>query len=158
MIIIIKEAGKCKFYWQTELCEIIITLSNQDFAGLDKFRLKISLGRIREMRVKLNKTKNNRNKSCVNDFLGSPFSPVMQTWLLAAVLGKVHHWHWKKEILWKVSFGGSTEKISCLQETLSLLNQCIDEENQGRLQNDKELEILGKDFKKNRWKKISLLL
>ena len=30
------------------------------------------------------------------------------------------------------------EKISCLQETVSFLNQCIDEENQGELQNDKE--------------------
>ena len=42
----------------------------------------------------------------------------------------------------------SSEKISCLQETVSLLNQCIGEENQGKLQNDKELKILGKDFKK----------
>ena len=40
---------------------------------------------------------------------------------------------------------------------LSLLNQCIDEENQGRLKNDKELKILGKDFKKQ-MKKISLSL
>ena len=38
--------------------------------------------------------------------------------------------------------------MSCLQETVSLLNQCIGEENQGLLQNDKELKILGKDFKK----------
>ena len=34
------------------------------------------------------------------------------------------------------------------QETVSLLNQCIGEENQGQLQNEKELKILGKDFKK----------
>ena len=42
----------------------------------------------------------------------------------------------------------SSEKISCLQETVSLLNQCIGEENQGRLQIEKELEVLEKDFKK----------
>ena len=41
-----------------------------------------------------------------------------------------------------------SEKISCLEETVSLLNQCIGKENQVRLQNEKELEILGKDFKK----------
>ena len=37
--------------------ETINTLSNQDFAGLDKFRLRTSLGRIKEMHVKTNKTK-----------------------------------------------------------------------------------------------------
>ena len=42
----------------------------------------------------------------------------------------------------------SSEKISCLQETVSLLNQCIGEENQGRLKIEKELEVLEKDFKK----------
>ena len=42
----------------------------------------------------------------------------------------------------------SSEKISCLQETVSLLNECIGEENKGRLQTEKELEVLGKDFKK----------
>ena len=41
----------------------------------------------------------------------------------------------------------SSEKISCLQETVSLLNQCIDEENEGQLQNHKDLKILGKEFK-----------
>ena len=40
---------------------------------------------------------------------------------------------------------------------LSLLSQCMGEENQGRLKNDKELKILGKDFKKQ-MEKISLLL
>ena len=40
-----------------------------------------------------------------------------------------------------------SEKISCLQ-TVSLLNQCIVKENQGRLKNDKELKMLAKDFKK----------
>ena len=32
----------------TELCEIVNTLSNQDFAGLDKFRLRASLEKIKE--------------------------------------------------------------------------------------------------------------
>ena len=41
-----------------------------------------------------------------------------------------------------------SEKMSCLQETVSLLNQWIGEENPGRLQIEKELEVLGKDFKK----------
>ena len=41
----------------TEYCKIINTLSNQDFAGLDKFRLRESLGKIKEMHVKMNKTK-----------------------------------------------------------------------------------------------------
>ena len=38
----------------------------------------------------------------------------------------------------------SSERISCLQEAKSSLNQCIGEENQGWLQNDKELKILEK--------------
>ena len=59
-----------------ELSEIINTLSNQDFAGMDKFILRTSLEKIKEMRVKMNKTKK-RNGSCLNDFLSSPFSPVM---------------------------------------------------------------------------------
>ena len=32
----------------TELCKIVNTLSNQDFAGLDKFRLRTSLEKIKE--------------------------------------------------------------------------------------------------------------
>ena len=51
----------------------------------------------------------------------------------------------------------SSEKISCLQETVSLLNQCIGEENQGWLQIEKELEVLGKDFKKQMKEKGVLL-
>ena len=50
------------------------------------------------------------------------------------------------------------EKIFCLQETVSLLNQCISKENQGRLQNEKELEILGKDFEKQMKENRSLTL
>ena len=40
----------------TELYEIINTLSNQGFAGMDKFRLRTSLGKIKEICVKMNKT------------------------------------------------------------------------------------------------------
>ena len=49
-----KSRGNTSF---TGLSEIINTLSNQDFAGLDKFRLRESLGKIKEMHVKMNKTK-----------------------------------------------------------------------------------------------------
>ena len=50
------------------------TLSNQDFAGLDKVRLRTSLG----MHVKMNKiNKSNRNENSMSDFHSSPFSPVM---------------------------------------------------------------------------------
>ena len=59
-----------------ELSEIKNTLSNQDFAGLDKFRL--GLEKIKEMRVKMNEIiKSNRNESSMSDFLSSPFSPAM---------------------------------------------------------------------------------
>ena len=57
------------------------------------------------------------------------------------MLGKVHYWHWIKEILWKVSFLQRHLKI--VWETVCLLNQCIGEENQGQLQNYKELKIVG---------------
>ena len=61
-----------------ELSEIINILSNQGFAGLDKFGLRTNLGKIKEMRVKINKTKkSNRNERRISDFLSSPFSPVM---------------------------------------------------------------------------------
>ena len=124
--------GKCKFYSQSELFEIIITLSNQDFAGLDKFRSKISLRKIREIHVKLNKTKNNRNESCMNDFLSSPFSPVMANLAAGSSSGESASLTLEKRDFFKSKFlRASTEKIACLQETLSLLNQCIGEENQG---------------------------
>ena len=42
----------------------------------------------------------------------------------------------------------SSEKISSLQESVSLLNMWIGKENQGRLETDKELRIIGKDLKK----------
>ena len=51
----------------------------------------------------------------------------------------------------------SSETNSCLQEPVSLLNQCIVDKNQGRLKNEEELKILGNNFK-NTQKKISVLL
>ena len=46
----------------TELSEIINTLSNLDFAGMDKFKLNTSPGEIKEMTIKMNKTnKSERN-------------------------------------------------------------------------------------------------
>ena len=57
------------------MSQIINTLSNQDFAGLDKFRLGESQGKISVQLLKINK--NNRNECSMSDFLSSPFSPAM---------------------------------------------------------------------------------
>ena len=76
-------------------------------------------------------------------------------------MGKVHHCTLtlvKRDSLESKLHRASSEKIFCLQETVSLLNQCIGEENQDRLQNDKELKILGKDFKKQMKEDKSLTL
>ena len=45
---------------------------------IDKFRLRtISLGKIKDMSVKMNKAKKSkRNGNCMSDLLSSPFSPV----------------------------------------------------------------------------------
>ena len=60
------------------MSEIINTLSNQDFAGLDKFWLRTSLGKISKMHVKMNKIdKSKINESSMSNFLSLPFSPVM---------------------------------------------------------------------------------
>ena len=50
------------------------------------------------------------------------------------------------------------EKISCLQEAVPLLNQCIGKENQGQLQNYKKLKILAIHFKKQMKENKSLTL
>ena len=73
----------------------------------------------------------------------SLFSPVMANLLAASSAGFL----WKKDSLENKLLTALSEKISCLQETVSLLNQCIGEEKQGLLRNDKVLKILGKDFK-----------
>ena len=91
---------------------MINTSSSQYFAGLDKFRLRTSLGKIKEMSVKMNKTKkSNRNESCMNDFLSSTFSPVMAN--LAASSSAVF---FRKE--------GLKEKISFLQHLLKKFLVC----------------------------------
>ena len=66
----------------TELSEIINTLSVQEFAGLDKFKLRTSVGKVKEMRLKMNKTKTKITEMKVESvtFLVSP-----------ALLLKVHH-------------------------------------------------------------------
>ena len=51
-----------------------------------------------------------------------------------------------------------SEKISSLQGTVSLLNKCIVEENQGQLKTDKELQVLSKDLKKQMKENKSLSL
>ena len=51
----------------------------------------------------------------------------------------------------------SSEKIS-LQGTVSLLNMCLKEENQGRLKTNKELQILDKDLQKQIKENKSLTL
>ena len=59
------------------MSQLINTLSNQDFAGLNKFRLRESLGKMKEMRLKMNRiNRSNTNKSSTSDFFSSPFSPV----------------------------------------------------------------------------------
>ena len=58
--------------------------------------------------------------------------------MLTAVLGKVNYWHSTREIIWKIGFLQDRVK----KFRLYLLNQCISEENQGWLQNDRELKIL----------------
>ena len=108
------------------MCEIINTLSNEDFAVLDKFRLRLSLGKIEEMGVKMNKTKNNRNESCISNFLNSPFSPIMANLAAGSSSGKSSSLTLdKRDSLESKLLRVLTEKISCLQETVSLLNQWI---------------------------------
>ena len=53
----------------TELSEVINTLSNREFVGLDIFRLRTSLEKIKVMRAKMNKiSKSNRTGSSMSDF------------------------------------------------------------------------------------------
>ena len=142
----------------TELSEIIITLSRFCWVGLDKIRLRGCLGKIKEMRVKMNIiNKSNRNENCMSDFFSSPFSPVMAKLATASSAGVSASLTLnKRESLESKLLRASSEKNSCLQETAPLLNQCISKENQGRLETDKELKILGKDFKKQVKEKKSL--
>ena len=141
------------------MCVIINTLSNQDFVGLDKFRLRTSLGTIHEMHVKMNKTKIYRNESYMSDFLSSLSTTLMANLAAGSSSGESASLPLdRRDSLESKLLRVLTEKNSCLQETASLLNQCIGNENQSWLQNDKELEILQKDFKKQMKENKSLTL
>ena len=141
------------------MCVIINTLSNQDFVGLDKFRLRTSLGTIHEMHVKMNKTKIYRNESYMSDFLSSLSTTLMANLAAGSSSGESASLPLdRRDSLESKLLRVLTEKNSCLQETASLLNQCIGNKNQSWLQNDKELEILQKDFKKQMKENKSLTL
>ena len=145
-----KSRGNVTF---TELSEIINTLSSQDFAGMDKFRLRERLRNIEKMRVKINKIKKcKRNDSYMSDFLTSPFSLVMGDLSAGSSISAGESASLtldkKRDSLESKFRRALSEKMSCLQQTVSLLNLWIGEENQGRLQIEKELEVLEKDFKK----------
>ena len=64
----------------------------------------------------------------------------------------------KTESLESLFLRTSSEIISFFREVVSLLNQCISKESQGQLEPDKELKILGKDFKKQIKENSSLTL
>ena len=156
-------------YFRTEgdasfnnLSQIINALSNQDFAGLDNFRLRKILGKMKEMHAQLlKKNKNIRNESSMSDFLSSPFAPAMamENASLAAGENTSLKLDKKRESLLESKLlKPSSGKISVLQETVSLLNTCLGEENQGQLKTDKELKILGKDLKKQMKENKSLSL
>ena len=85
----------------------------------------------------------------VSEFLSSPFCPVVADLAAGSSAGESTSLTFGQIDLWKVSFlEHCLKNSSSLQETVSLLNQCVGEENQGQLQNDKESKILTKDFKK----------
>ena len=95
----------------------------------------------------------------MNDFLSSPFSPAMPMGNTSLAAGENTSLTLdKRESLLKSKFLRHRLKISALQETVSLLNMCLGEENQGRLKTDKELKILGKDLKKQMKENKSLSL
>ena len=136
--------GKFSF---NALPQLINTLSNQDFAGLDKFRLRKSLGKLKEMRVRLLKVnKNHRNVSSLNEFLSSPFSPTKpaepamamgNTSLPLALRENTSLALKKRQSLLENKLQALSEKISSLQGTVSLLNMCLEEKNQDQLKTDK---------------------
>ena len=136
------------------MCQLINTLSNQDFDELDKFKLRESMGKLKEMRAQFVKVnKNNRNESMLSEFLSSPFFPG-NTSLPLAARENASLTLKKRESLLENKLQAKSEKISSLQGTVCPLNKCIVEENQGRLKTDKEFQVLSKDLKKQ-MKKIS---
>ena len=131
-----------------DLCQLINTLSNQDFDELDKFKLRESLGKLKEMHARFVKVKKSiRNEKGLSEFLSSPFSPGNTLLPLAGENASLTLKK-RKSLLLEKKLQEKSEKISSLQETVSVLNECIVEENQGRLKTDKELQVLSKDLKK----------
>ena len=120
------------------------------------------------MRVRLLKVnKNHRNVSSLSEFLSSPFSPTKpaepamamgNTSLPLALRQNTSLALKKRQSLLESKLQASSEKISSLQGTVSLLNMCLKEENQGRLKTDKELQILDKDLQKQIKENESLTL
>ena len=111
------------------MSQIVNTVSD---AGLDKFRLRESQGKMKEMHVqRLKINKNNRNESSMSDFLSSPFPPAMPmgNTLLAAGENTSLTLDKRESLLKSKLLQASSEKISALQETVSLLNTCLGEEN-----------------------------
>ena len=103
--------------------------------------------------------KSNRNESSMSDFLSPSSSPVMANLPAASSAGESASLTLdKRESLESKLLRASSEKTSCLQETVSLLKQCISKENQGGLETNKELKILRKDFKKQMKENKSLTL
>ena len=117
---------------------------------MGKIRLRASLGKIDEMRVKMNKiNKSNRNENSISNFLISRFSPVMANLSAGSSAGESATLTLdNRESLKSKLLRASSDKISCLQETVSLLNQSLGEENQALLEADKEPKILRKGLQK----------
>ena len=120
------------------------------------------------MRVRLLKVnKNHINVSSLSEFLSSPFSPTKpaepamamgNTSLPLALRENTSLALKKRQSFLENKLQALSEKISSLQGTVSLLNMCLEEENQGRLKTDKELQILDKDLQKQIKENKSLTL
>ena len=100
--------------------KIINTLTNQDFAGFDKFRLRTRLGKIKKMYVKMNKiNKSNINESGICDFFSPPFSLVMANLAAGSSAGEsVLLTLDKRNSLKSKLLRASSGKISYMQETI----------------------------------------
>ena len=71
----------------------------------------------------------------MSDFLRLHFTPVMANLVAGSSSGESASLTLdKRDSLESKLLRASTEKISCLQETVSLLNQCIGKENQGKIE------------------------
>ena len=93
--------------------------------------------------------KSNRNENSISNFLISRFSPIMANLSAGSSAGESATLTLdNRESLKSKLLRASSDKISCLQETVSLLNQSPGEENQALLEADKELKILGKGLQK----------